>query len=104
MYKIVYLCMPGQEDVLQEHHFGLLDESFETKEKAVEWLKSDKGPIAEDKRDFLEGYDEEELEDIEGETDFSVEEYAIDGVPEIDYEVYQYGDLVYRHEYKVLAC
>lgn len=93
MYKIIFLSMAA-EDPLDQHNFSLLDESFDSVDKAKEFVLK---LIEEDKVSFIDGD-----EDLAENAEFNVDEYPHDDDYEIDYEVFSFGDLLYKNEYKIV--
>ena len=93
MYKIIFLSM-AFENPRDQHNFSLLDESFDSVDKAREFVLK---LIEEDKASFIDG-DEDLAENVE----FNIDEYPHDDDYEIVYEVNSYGDLVYQNEYKIV--
>ena len=97
MFKIIFLALAGV-DGAQDHNFNILPESFKTREEARDFVIGT--VIPEDKGNFLEGFDDDEIEEMS--VQFDVQQDISDDDYEIDYEVYTYGDLVYRNEYKIV--
>lgn len=93
MYKIIFLSM-AFENPRDQHSFNLLDESFDTVDKAREFVLK---LIEEDKASFIDG-DEDLAENVE----FNIDEYPHADDYEIVYEVNSFGDLVYQNEYKIV--
>ena len=90
MYRVIYLSI-AYDDPFDQHNFNIISDTFETIEDAKRFIVDNL--IEEDKSDFID--DDDELREI---TNFEVSEYD----DEVDYEVYTGGDLIYRHEYKIV--
>lgn len=90
MYKIIFLSI-AQDEPLEQHNFDLLDETFNSFEEARNYIIDTL--IEQDKEEFIDGDDE--MKEI---SDFDLYENK----ETITHEVYTYGDLVYKNEYKIV--
>ena len=96
MYKIIFLSM-ANEDPIQEHNFNLLDESFETRDDAIKFVKDIL--VRDDVVGFIDGDP-----DIEADHDFEMEEYEDGNDYTIEHSVIYkpYRELVYLNKYKIV--
>lgn len=90
-FAIVFASF-NYDEPLESHKIELLDESFDTKEEAEEFVNT---LIEEDKLDTIDGEDEEDY-------DFDISRFEVDGVIEIDVESKFYGDISYINEYRIV--
>lgn len=97
MYKIIFLSM-ANEDPIEQHNFNIFDESFNTRDEAIKFVKEEL--VKEDVIGFIDG--DEEIEQTHR---FELDEYPSGNDYEISHAVYykRYDELIYINYYKIVS-